>query len=371
MAVIDEAAIRELASTRGRSAPITSCYLDVDGRRTLRYPDLEHEVGLLLRRAKAHANGQRSVQNDLLNIERYVRSGIDRSSTRGVAIFACSDQELWKVIELPVPVSSQIAVNTVPAVGPLEAVLQQDEPLCVLAVDRQRSRLFLYSLGELLEHTEIIDVLPRDEQARGKEDRGGDHPGHVEGAVAQHLRNTADATFGLWQSHGFAHLTLAARDDLATDIEAVLHPYLTNRLTERLDVPVNASEGQFRQAVLALEARLDQQRQADLVEQLREAVGSGRRGVAGLDDALQALAEHRVDTLLVSRGFTAPGWRCDTCQLRCTVGRRCKQCGSEMVALDDVVEEAVQDALAQSCEVEVCESADLDVLGRIGGLLRY
>jgi hypothetical protein len=43
-----------------------------------------------------------------------------------------------------------------------------------------------------------------------------------------------------------------------------------------------------------------------------------------------------------------------------------------MVAVDDVVEEAVEAALAQSCRVEICVgNADLDVLGRIGALLRY
>ena len=34
--------------------------------------------------------------------------------------------------------------------------------------------------------------------------------------------------------------------------------------------------------------------------------------------------------------------------------------------------EAIEDAIAQSCEVEVCVgNADLDVLGQIGALLRY
>jgi hypothetical protein len=43
-----------------------------------------------------------------------------------------------------------------------------------------------------------------------------------------------------------------------------------------------------------------------------------------------------------------------------------------MVQVVDVVEEAVEDALEQSCRVLLShESADLDVLGRIGGLLRY
>jgi len=43
-----------------------------------------------------------------------------------------------------------------------------------------------------------------------------------------------------------------------------------------------------------------------------------------------------------------------------------------MVQVDDVIEEAVEEAIAQSCDVEICVgNADLDVLGRVGALLRY
>jgi hypothetical protein len=43
-----------------------------------------------------------------------------------------------------------------------------------------------------------------------------------------------------------------------------------------------------------------------------------------------------------------------------------------MVPVDDLVEDAIEGALAQSCHVEICVgNADLDVMGRIGALLRY
>jgi hypothetical protein len=43
-----------------------------------------------------------------------------------------------------------------------------------------------------------------------------------------------------------------------------------------------------------------------------------------------------------------------------------------MVPVDDLVEDAMKEALAQSCQVEICVgNADLDVMGRIGALLRY
>jgi peptide chain release factor subunit 1 len=345
--------------------------LDVDGRRTIRYADLAHEVDLLMRKARTRANGQPSVQLDLRNIEQYVRDGIDRSQTRGLAIFACSDDNLWEVVELPVPVTSQIAIHPAPAVGQLEAVVQRDEPIGVLVVDRQRAGMFVFALGEMLDYSEIFDALPRNEDVRGEKDRGGDHPQHVEKVVQHHVRRAADAAFQVWQRHGFTHLALAAREPVATEVEAALHPYMVDRLVARLDVPVTASPDELRSAVLELEASIERRRQASLVDRLREAVATERRGVAGLEGTLRALSESRVAQLLVSQGYSAPGWRCDNCQLLCTIGRRCKRCDAEMVELDDVVEEAVQNGLAQSCDVEVCDNADLDVMGRIGALLRF
>ena len=73
MAVITEAAIRELAGFRGQDAPVTTCYLDVDGRRLSRHRDYEQELERILRSARARANGTESVRSDLGRIEAYVQ----------------------------------------------------------------------------------------------------------------------------------------------------------------------------------------------------------------------------------------------------------------------------------------------------------
>jgi hypothetical protein len=67
--VIAAEVVRKLASFRGEEAPVTTCYLDVDGRRYLRHQDLEHEVSVLLRGARPKANGDTSVARDLHRIE--------------------------------------------------------------------------------------------------------------------------------------------------------------------------------------------------------------------------------------------------------------------------------------------------------------
>lgn len=368
MPVITADDIRSLATIRGGSSAVVSCYLDVDGSRYVRPADYERTLDSLLKRARS--NGAEAAERDLAKIEQTVRAGFDRSRVRGVAIFSAEAEGLWEVVELPVPVRSEIVVNDAPAVGQLEAVVQQATRIGVLCADKVHARVFVFRLDELIEHTEITDDIGRDYDTVGVHDRGGVAE-HREELEHQHLRHAADLLWSAYQTHGFDHVTLAVPDHLASEVEADLHPYLRERLHSRLDVAPSASESVIRDAVVALEAHIEREREAALVDELRDAVAANNRAVAGLDDVLDALAEHRVERLIVSDGFGKEGWRCPECQRLATVGRTCV-CGAEMKHVDDVVEVAVDDALNQSCQVDVCiENADLDVLGRVGALLRF
>jgi peptide chain release factor subunit 1 len=371
VAVLTEAAIRELAGIKGEKAPITSCYLDVDGRTLVRPVDVEQHLGSLLRTARQRANGHASVHADLDRIERFVRGGLDRSTTRGVAIFSCHAQDLWRVIELPVRVQSQVIINQFPAVSQLESVLQDHERIGVLLADRQRARMFVFELGELLDRSELFDELPRDYDLRGERERG-DVQHHVDALASQHLKHAAQVAWHVFKDTGFEHLALAAPDAIATELERALHPYLRERLCGRVNLSVGASHADVRAAAETMEAEVERAREERSVARLREAVATGRRGVAGLPGVIAALSARRVEELLVSHGYGEPGWRCDACGVLAVVGRRCKTCGGDMEPVDDVVEEVVEVALGLGATVDVCvDNADLDVLGRIGALLRY
>jgi peptide subunit release factor 1 (eRF1) len=371
VAAITESAVRELAGIKGEQAPITSVYLDVDGRHLLRHQDYEYELEALLRSGKRRANGHSSVHSDLRRIEQYVKGGLDRSHTRGLAIFACSAQDLWRVIELPVRVNSQLVINHFPAVGQLEFVIQEKEAIGVLLADRQRARLFVFELGELVERSELLDELPRDYDERGDAERGGVQH-HIEELAHQHLRHAARIAFELWQAAPFEHLAIGAPDPIARELEAALHPYLRDRLCGRIQVPMQATHSEVQAAAEAIEAKFERKREAALVDRLREAVATGRKGVAGLKLTLPALNEHRAERLLVSKGYREGGWRCPSSGALAVVGPTSPVTGEPMEKVDDVVEEAIDAALAQGVPVEVCVgNADLDVLGRIGALLRY
>jgi peptide chain release factor subunit 1 len=378
--VISDDRIRALAGHRA-STVVTSCYLDVDGRRLPRHADYEAQLDHLMRQARDRAaafgpEAARSVGGDLDRIAAWVRHGFERSRVRGLAFFGCSADGWFEVVESPLPVRSGVVVNHTPHVRPLESLLAAYERFAVVLVDRQRARLFRFDLGELTEHTEVFDAAPR--AAAGE---GAGHPGqgsrgaavqrHSDELAHRHLKHAADVTFAELKERPVDHLILGGPHETVAEFEALLHPWIRERVVDRLAISATAGPDEVRQAALCVEDAVTRRDQGALVEKLRGAVATGG-GVAGLDGTLAALVERRVDLLLVSDGFETEGWRCRSCRYLGPRGRRCPVCATDMDLVDDVVEEAVEEALANKCRVQMVRAnADLDVLGRIGALLRF
>lgn len=372
MAALTDATIRRLAAFKAEQQPVVTLYLDVDGRRWPRWQDCEARAELLLRQAheRASANGHAGAAPDLERVQSYVKGGLDRSSTRGLAVFASGD-DLWEVFPLPVAVQDQIVVNQSPHVRQLESVIDNNETFGVLLADRQRARMFVFELGALIDKSELFDALPRHEDEGGDRDRAGHLPDHINEAAHKHLKRAAHVAFEAYKEHAYDHLILAAPQELGNVLERELHSYLKERIAARLDVAPSASDAEIIEAALAVEEEVERERHAALVARLKDAVGTGN-GVAGIDAVLQAVVERRVDTLVVSDGYEQEGWRCDHCGNLAVRGRTCQVCGETMTHCHDIVEEALEDALRNSSSVKVCVGdADLDVMGRVGAILRF
>ena len=375
--MISEDRVRALAGHRGKPV-VTSCYLDVDGRR-LRHADYEAQLLHLVREGREKAAGfgpeaVRSVAADLDRIASWVRGGFDRSHVRGLAFFACSADGFFEVIESPLPVRNVIVVNHTPHVRPLESILQTYERFAVVLVDRQRARLFRFELGELTEQTEVFDAVPRGAVVAGhpgQGSRGAHVERHSEEVAHRHLKHAADVTFTELGDHPVDHVILGGPHEVVAEFEGLLHSWVRERVADRLTISTAAAPDEVRQAALAVEDAVARRHEATLVDRLRDAVATGA-GVAGLQPTLAALVERRVDVLLVSDDYETEGWRCRSCRYLAPFGRRCPVCSNAMDLVDDVVEEAVEEALANKGRVQIIrDNADLDVLGRIGALLRF
>jgi peptide chain release factor subunit 1 len=372
VALLNEDSIRALASFKAADRPVVTTYLDVDGKRWPKFADVEARLERLVREAseKASSNGHAAAVPDLRRIQDHVRKGLDRSRTRGLALFASGD-DLWEVHELPVRVKDQLVVNQTPHVRQLEGIVDNYKGFGLLLADKQRTRMFVFELNRLVDKSEVFDALPRHDDDAGDRDRGHtDH--HLEAVTHQHVKRAAQVAFEVWKQHPFDHLILSAGPEIAHELEADLHSYLKERIRARINIPAAAPEAVIVEAVLDVEEQVEREREQAMVDRVKAAAAAGRGGVAGLEAVLGALSERRVDTLVVSDGYEVEGWRCRGCGVLACKGPTCPTCSEHMDRVDDVVEEAVEEALLPSCHVEMCVgNDDLDVAGRIGALLRF
>jgi peptide subunit release factor 1 (eRF1) len=371
VATISAETVRRLAAFDAGGAPVTSCYLDVDGRTHPTQLDVQRELDSAVRRARLNSHLDRQVSADIAKIGRHVK-GLDRHGVRSVAVFVCGPAGWFESHALPGAVTSRVIVNRRPDVRLLEEAVERAGPFGLLLVDRQRARMFVFSLGELVEHTEVLDAIER----RGADARGElvktRVAAQLDEQAHQHLRHAARLVQEVHAAHPFDRLVLSGHPDAVHGVEACLRPDLAAQVVERLQVPINASTDQIRTAALEAADRMERRDHAAAVARLRDAIGSGHRGVCGLAATLDALSAGRVRNLLVSQGYVTEGWRCDSCGRLAAIGRRCIQCAASMELVDDVVAEAIELALLRGASVLACSGdADLDVLGRIGAVLRY
>ena len=287
-------------------------------------------------------------------------------------MFSCSARGFWEVYELPVRVTNQLVVEPVPCVRQLEALLEEHERIGVLLTDRQRARMFVFELGELVEHSERLDQLARksdDDRGERLKTRQGSQ---LSEQYHQHVKAAAQLAFDVYQRVGFEHFVVGAPVEVRADLDTTLHPYLRARLAEPVPLPVQASEDQVRRVALRAGGahRAPVRGRAGRAAPRREGVGRQGRHRSGADAQGAGRAPGRPPVRvrgLRGRGLALLGAGASP---RSGAGARCAR--PTWSASTDVVELAVAGALAKHARVEVCiGNADLDVLGRIGALLRY
>jgi peptide chain release factor subunit 1 len=378
MAAPHRVLLRSLADWSTGGFPVTTLYLDVDGRRRPRRAEWLGAAEALLRRSgeeyrarTAERERTDSAARDVDRILRHLTDRLDRrGNVRGVAVFSSAGADLWADVPLSRPVRDRSTVAPRPDLVPLEALVERAESICTAVVGREKARVFLTTLGEVEELPQILDEVP------GRHDQGGWAQArlqrHTEDHVQRHLKHTAEFLLRLRQDGRFDHLVLGGSPALVAELERDLHEYVRPAIVERASLPIAASAQDVLAHALDLERRLEEGRERRAVERLMaEWKGGTGRAVAGWDHTLPALEAGRVDTLVLPHTGRAGGVRCPRCGHLEERGRTCAMCGTATEEAD-LVEEAVEAALRRGCRVEtVSHGAALEDVGGVGALLRF
>lgn len=364
--------VEALEAFDARGARVLSVYLDLEAVRrgrpahTVVFEDLVRQA-----RERLDEPARAALAAEASRVRAWLAAG--DPGGKGLAIFACTPRDLWRVERLRVPVRDHLAFEPAPDVAPLLELFDEYERYAVALVDKERARLFTVFLGEIEESDAFRDFVP------GKHDQGGwsqaRYQRHHEAHVYWHLKRVAARLAELARRQRFDRLVLAGPEEAVSELRRLLPRPLARRLAAVIRAEMTASDQEILEATLAVEQRLEREVEEQLVATLLDQAGPGGRAVVGVAPTLEALALDAVQTLVVAPQ-SLEGRECARCgRLEAGAGGPCRACGGETRPVHDLVHRAIERAHAQAARVEVVHGDIarrlLEVAGGLGALLRY
>lgn len=371
--------VEELSSFKANPFLVSSLYLNVNEKRfskkeyVIRLKDLIKQRRQDVKNADVNSEIKTSLEEDFKKIQNYVEQEFSGKGVRGVVVFSASKKNFWQVYHLPLPVKTCLIVSGEPYVRPLTALLDEYKHYCTVAVSRDKARIFEVYLGEITEHTEIFNQVPGKVRIAGwygLEERRIER--NIEDKVHRHFKEVADATLELFKKKRFDWLIVGGKRESVSTFEKHLHTYLRDRIIDRVDLDPNASLHEALLKTQEVAQRVEREEEARLIHHLLEEVNSKGLGVIGLEDTLKAIWQGQVNVLLLKDDLSVPGFVCPKCGYMSTEKSECPNDKIAMTATPDILEEAVESAIIQNCQIEhIAESQELDNMGGIGAILRF
>jgi peptide subunit release factor 1 (eRF1) len=324
-----------------------------------------------LERAAAEA-----VTRDLERVQQYLRTPGNLPSTQGVAIFACEGVGLFETVALPVVYRSRLAVDASPLVRELASVEDEFGRLLTVVLDRTSARFFEVTAYRTRELSGLRADSTRGKRFHGDQDGPsgwGEHTynNRIREEKQRHYEAIARELFTIDRRHPAHGIVLAGPGPEAGAVEPFLHSYLVERLigTARLN-PKDATPAAVHATTLAVREGFERASERALMHEMLEGIGTGW-AVNGLGPTLRALSRGQVRSLLVHADAGEPGFRCGDSGRLALTERECRGEG-EPVAVLDVVDDAIEEALRQGVDVNVVyEPEARAAIDSLGALLRF
>jgi peptide chain release factor subunit 1 len=359
--------LQELLAFSGGDDKVVSVYLNADTG--------EQSSDVIKRQVKALLRDVAGHEEDVQAIENYINFSHDWSKP-GLALFSCQSPQFFRAYPAAVAFRNRVRIGRKPYVKPLAHLLDHYAHYGVVLVDRVGARFFDFHLGELQEVAgtmgEDVHKLKHGSGSTAIGRRGGESGGHhEEEVVLRNLREAVAAAQQFFAKRNIRRLFVGGTAETVAQFRDYLPKQLLSCLAGTFPMDMDANENEVRDRSLALLREANSQREEKLVESMITAAAKGNHAVVGLADTLQAVSDGRVQTLVISDGYRAPGFTHNGTHYPADSNKNPFGDGP-LTQVEDVVEAAVARTMEQGGHVEVIsENPQLENAGRIGAILRY
>jgi peptide subunit release factor 1 (eRF1) len=313
---------------------------------------------------------------DAAAAENYVEH--EYTGGRSAAIFSCVPEGFFRAYPLQVPMRSRVRISNRPHVKPLASLFDSYGWYGIVLIDKQGARLFHFHLGEIREQAEIFGESIRrtktgGTQSAGSRGRGNGQTTHTAEIAERNMRASAEFAAKFFEENNVRRVLLGGTEENVALFRGYLPKRWQSLVIGTFSISMTANNTEVIERAIKIGQEAEQRRETEAVRALITAAAKKQGGVLGLEDTLLMVQEGRIQTLMVIKGFRAPGYRCQECgYITAQKKETCPYCGNPFTEIPDVVDLAVRRVLEDGGDVDVLrENPSLDEKGKIGAILRY
>ena len=293
---------------------------------------------------------------------------------RGVALFRCSAAGIDEYVSLPGPVRDRAVTDFDPYLRPLDAMLEHYHSYCAVVIDRRKSSIFRFRMGELETWEEMAEEEVRKQNYGGFSGyEEGKSRNRAEEIAHRHYRDTAHRLRELDQQEPFDLLLVGGPADHVDGLTTALDPTLRSKLAGSFALdPGTMTPAAVRSHCEELSAAYDRKHEAEVVTGLLDRAGSSPLAAVGVDPVLGAVNQRAVAELVVQGMSSTPGRRCSDCGWLVTGnGALCPACGEGMRAVPDLLDAMASAVRRSGGSVQNVITQTPLITYEVGAVLRY
>ncbi len=369
-----------LVNYTAREGIALSFYLNTDGTErnkgvwNIETKDLIKNAHKELERLTINRRYTEIADTSLRRIQNFISTENFAPKYKSIAIFSNAAENFYQIYYLPVPVKSNLVMDTNFYLRPLVALLEEHCRIGLVLVDSRHARLFEMYMGEIMEHHDFATKTrthkkPLLETFMKREKRLMQRK---EEDTRFHLSSTAEALGIHFNLRHFDKLVIGAHKPLGDHLARLLNRRLHDNLIGIVEAEIHQKENDVLARAIRVEREYELDEERKLLRRIAGEIEKDGYAVKGIRSVLEAAHDYNLQTLAVAQDFAEPGLVCSQCGMPYSEGNTCEGCGEPLVEVSDMIYDLVEEAARQGAAVRHIQGGSLIAsLGNVAAIIKF
>ncbi len=294
-------------------------------------------------------------------------------SADGIAIFASSAADYFQAYEFDVPFEKyEFEVGSRPFIYPLARLVDQNPEFAVVLADSNNARIYLMQRGKILNLEEIENEKYNRSEVGGWSQMRFQR--HIDEMRKQHAKEVVEELEKIVRAEDIRQIVLAGNKDVTLPLlREQMNDFLNERIVGEVRIEIDASEDEIMNEAETAIKQHDTLKDKEKIDQLREQDYDEGKGVTGVAETLQALANGQVQELYLTEKIDQMEF--DEKEVKKILEAYSPEFEDEMPnekLLLQIADNMIVKALESAERIRFIEDENLlEEFGGVGALLRY